>query len=422
MKAVKKNIPRVAIILVIWALAAASAYYVLTQERLQSPFATYYEVSANFSNLDAVVPNLGEPVNVAGVNVGQITGAQLHDGIGVLRMRIDPHKLRALHVDAQATLVPNTPLKDMQVDIVPGSPSAPVLAHGASIPLTATTTPIDADELLASLDADTRSYFVGLLNGLGAGLRGRGEDVRAALRALGPTTAQLRQITDLLAGRRHQLSSLVHNLAVLTRAAGSQDRQLGEVVSAGDVTLRALASQDVALRASISRLPGVLRTTQDTLVTTTAFAQTLGPTLTALTPTAARLKSTLQDLPTLFNGAGILPLHQTRQFVDALQPLARYVAPTVKDLTTATPYLTESFQVLNYLVNELAYNPGGADQGGLFWSAWFLHNVNSVVSTGDANGAVLRGQALFSCSSLAAPGGLGTLLKTVLGLSSACPP
>ncbi len=62
-----------------------------------------------------------------------------------------------------------------------------------------------------------------------------------------------------------------------------------------------------------------------------------------------------------------------------------------------TPALTTSFQVLNYIVNKLAYNPEGKEEGFLFWTAWFLHNGMSFLSSDDANGA--SGAAwVFDCN------------------------
>ena len=67
-----------------WSAGLASAVYILSQERLQSPFASSYTVSADFAGVAGVAPGLGEPVNVSGVQVGQIGGARLQDGHGVL--------------------------------------------------------------------------------------------------------------------------------------------------------------------------------------------------------------------------------------------------------------------------------------------------------------------------------------------------
>ncbi len=299
-------------------VGTAAGFYILLQQRLPNPFQSFYTVNAAFPTAAAVVPGLGEPVNVAGVRVGEITNSELLDGHGVIQMDIDPSKMPRLYRNATANLVPNTPLKDMEIDIAPGSPSAGVLPHGGTIPVAQTTSPTDSDELLDALDTDTRTWFTSLITDLNQGTQGRGSDIRKLLSNLGPTAQQLRQIGDLLAGRRSALSQIVHNLGVLTQAAAVKDSQLRQVVQAGNTTVQALATQNVALRSAITKLPGTLATTDKTLTDLIPLSDALGPTATALLPTARKLPTTLRDTRTLFQGAALLPiegdpaLHQGR--------------------------------------------------------------------------------------------------------------
>jgi phospholipid/cholesterol/gamma-HCH transport system substrate-binding protein len=224
----------------------------------------------------------------------------------------------------------------------------------------------------------------------------------------------VRQIGDELAARRHELAHLVHNLGLLSGAAAGQDRNLQTAADAGDRTLKALASQNVALNEAIRALPPTLLATQRTLSDTAAFADVLGPTATALEPSVRRLPSVLRELPTLFKGAALLPAKQAVPFVDAVLPVARIVPPLARNLERETPPLIQSFKVLEYVVDELAYDPGGANQGFLYWFAWFAHNVNSFLSTEDANGSVWRGMGVAPCSILnESP--LGPLLAQLLG-------
>ena len=223
----------VLILIGLMVVGTAAALYILHEQRLPNPFQSFYSVNAEFPSAAAVVPGLGEPVNVAGVHVGQISGTSLQNGVGVVHMQVDPHKLPRIYRNAHANLVPNTPLMDMQVNIWPGSPSAGVLPHGGTIPVGETLSPINADELLSALDGDTRIWFTSLVTALNEGTSGRGRDIRALLRNLGPTSEQLRQVGGLLAARRHELASLVHNLGVLNKAASAKDAQIAQVVRAG---------------------------------------------------------------------------------------------------------------------------------------------------------------------------------------------
>jgi phospholipid/cholesterol/gamma-HCH transport system substrate-binding protein len=395
--------------------------YILLKQRLPNPFQSFYKVDAAFPSAAAVVPGLGEPVNVAGVHVGEIVGASLRQGQGVIHMQIDPKKLPGgrLYQDAHADLVPNTPLKDMQVNLAPGKPSAGALPQGGTIRVSQTTSPTDADDLLNALDTDTRTWFTSLITELNEGTLGRGQDIRALMMNLGPTSAQLRQITDLLAARRHALSQLVHNLGTLAKAASGKDAQLRTVVQAGDRTISALAAQNVALRQSISRLPGTLATTRRTLSDVTGFANVLAPAATALLPTARNLPKTLRQTETVFNAGALLPLSQIKPFVDAVVPLAAQLPPLTRDLRVAIPALIKSFKVLAYVTNEIAYNPGGRNPGFLYWLSWFAHNADSFLSGSDANGPVWRLLVLTTCKGLGSFS-FGPIIKIVLGNTFGC--
>jgi phospholipid/cholesterol/gamma-HCH transport system substrate-binding protein len=400
-------------------VGTAAGFYILLQQRLPNPFQSYYEVNGAFPTAAAVVPGLGEPVQVAGVRVGEIAGVSLQNGQGIIHMDINPSDIKHIYNNASANLVPNTPLKDMEVDITPGSPSAGILKNGGTIPVSQTTSPIDSDELLDSLDGDTRAWFTSLITDLNEGTLGRGKDIRALLNNLGPTTEQMREIGDLLAGRRTELAAIVHNLGTLTEATAQKDSQLRTVIDAGDTTVQALASQDVALHNAVAQLPGTLQTTGKTLTDVIPLANELGPTATALLPTARKLPTTLRDAQTLFEGAALLPLKQIPPFVDAVVPLAAQLPPLTSGLSQAVPSLIKSFKVLAYTTNEIAYDPGGKNPGFLYWLAWFAHNADSFISNSDANGPVWRTVALGSCASLNAFT-FGSLLKTLLGTNFGC--
>jgi phospholipid/cholesterol/gamma-HCH transport system substrate-binding protein len=311
-------------------------------------------------------------------------------------------------------MVPRTPLKDMQVELMPGHKSAGELPGSTVIQVRRTTVPIDSDELTNALDADTRQFFALLINGVGRGVEGRGLDLRATFKALGPTTEQLRDLGDSLAARRHEMRRLVHNLAVLGKATADKDREIAQVIDGSNATLQALAAEEGPLRESISRLPGTLSAAHTTLGHATTLANELGPTLTALRPTVQRLPATIRAASPLVKQAEPVIRTQVRPFVKALQPIVADLAPTTRDLNAQTPDLTSAFRILNYVVNELGYNPPGTDEGGLYWLAWFAHNAASAVSQQDAHGAWIRGYPLFDCTSLTSDPTLSLLVQTLL--------
>jgi phospholipid/cholesterol/gamma-HCH transport system substrate-binding protein len=133
-----------------------------------------------------------------------------------------------------------------------------------------------------------------------------------------------------------------------------------------------------------------------------------------------KLPAALADVDPLLVKATPVLRDKLRPLVRQIQPLARDLAPTTATLSTLTPVLTSAFQVLNYVVNETAYNPPGDNDGFLFWTAWFAHNAASTLTTQDANGAAFRGLALVDCDTLNANPATAPLTELLFGAVTAC--
>jgi phospholipid/cholesterol/gamma-HCH transport system substrate-binding protein len=402
-------------------LGLISGTYILVNQRLRLPFEQRYTIYADLTSSSGLAAGLGQAVNVAGVQVGQISGSKLVDGHARIAMEIDPGKLPHVYEDAKAELVADTPLKDLVMELGPGRPPAKPLHNGGVISVANTSPPVDSDELTNALDADTRDYFNLFVSGFSEGTRGRGTDLNRLFRALGPTAEQTKEVTGALAARRHELRRLVTNLAVLTKAAATKDKEIGGVVEAANATLESVASQEGNLRASLDRLPGTLSTIHSSLKHAEVFSDELGPTLQALMPAVRKLPGALRAVAPLVHEAPPILRNRLRPLTRELQPAARDLAPVTQALTRQTPDLSRAFQVLVYTVNSLAFNPSGSDEGYLYWLAWFAHNAASVGSVQDAHGPATRGLALFSCDSLASDSVLSKILPTVLADLPVCP-
>ena len=69
----------------------------------------------------------------------------------------------------------------------------------------------------------------------------------------------------------------------------------------------------------------------------------------------------------------------------------------IRDSAAAAPDLERSFKVVNLLLDTLAYNPPGKDEGYLFWVAWANHIGNQLFTTQDAHGPIRRGLFVTTC-------------------------
>jgi phospholipid/cholesterol/gamma-HCH transport system substrate-binding protein len=399
-------------------LGVASAAYTLLKERAPVPFRDTYDVKIALSSAPGVVPGLGQPVNVAGVRVGSIVDTELDAGAAVLTLEIERKDVPRVYANAQAALDPVTPLGDVEINLDPGTHAAPALKPGATLGRAHTMSPVQLSALLSSLDADTREFLVSFVQAVSTGTRDRSPDLRKLFVTLGPTTQQLGQVSKRLAQRRTKLAELVHNLAVVTRAA-SQDGALDDVVAAGNATLQSVAEQDAPLRSAIKQLPATLKQAKETVGTTANFADELGPTVSALLPGVRRLPQTLQRVGTFSTTSARVLRSDVRPLVRRATPVASSLSPAVTELRDSAPILTRALGVTTYALNELAYNPPGDDEGGLFWLAWFAHNWNSMWSLGDAHGAMGRADVVVGCDMLQSD--LGPVLAALTGTPNNCP-
>ena len=89
-----------------------------------------FVLKAEFPTAQAVIAGQGQTVRVSGVRIGDIGEVELKDGRAVVEMDIDPEYEGLVHTDATALLRPKTGLKDMFIELDPGTDGAPV-AKGA---------------------------------------------------------------------------------------------------------------------------------------------------------------------------------------------------------------------------------------------------------------------------------------------------
>lgn len=379
-------------------LSVVVAGYILTQQRF-TPFKSSYQVKADFASAQAVTPGQGQAVAVAGVTVGQISKADLVNGQARVTMKIDKDKLDAVHDDAHVTLRPRTGLQDMTIELDPGSDSRPVVKDGGTLPQTQSTSEVQLDEAVASLDSDTRGYFQQLLQASSTGFKGNAKRFQKILRTAAPTARQTHRVLQVLTERRKALSDVVSRLASLSKSIGTHDQAVGDTLDRASATLTTLGNADAQLRASLRGLPPTLSLADQAVTKAGALADEVVPTSKALRPAIKDVTAALPDAKPLLKELpgdlapvrklavqGRAPVREVRRTVDALQP--------------QLAGLDTSSKVLQHVVNVLGYDPPGGQKGYSYYLGWFAHNTNSLFSSQDANGASWRGQLLLSCGSL----------------------
>jgi phospholipid/cholesterol/gamma-HCH transport system substrate-binding protein len=339
-RAIKTHASDFAAILALLVLAIVVAGYILNHERLRFPFiqSSPFAVNAEFSTAQAVTPGQGQSVRVSGVQIGAIGNVTLHNGTAVVRMDIDQKYKHLIHTDATALLRPKTGLKDMFVELDPGKGPSPVVKPGYTIPIGNTLPDINVDEILSSLDSDTRSYLNLLVNGAGQGLKGKGgSELGQVLERFEPTNRDLARVNTAVAKRGTNLQRLVNSLQRLNTALATEQGQIVQLVNSSSTVFRAFASQDANISQSVSDLPGTLSQATATLAKVQAFANQLGPTARNLLPAARSLPAANAALSALAKPSAPIVQKQIRPFVVAARPAPSTRSTTWSTISASTP-------------------------------------------------------------------------------------
>jgi phospholipid/cholesterol/gamma-HCH transport system substrate-binding protein len=426
-RAVREHWKDFAAIVGLIAVALVIGGTILVNQRLRLPFTEApLRLEAELENAQAVTPGQGQQVTVAGVAVGRIMDVELRNGRAVMGLNIFPKFKDLVHTDASAILRPRTGLKDMFLELDPGTRSAPVAREDFMIPASRTLTDVDLDEVLQSLDTDTRDHLQLLLDGAGKGLENRGDDLAELFRRFGPTLRDLRRVNVAVGKEREDLKDAIHGLSLLTEELAGKDDDLAELVDSSAAVFEAFASEDRNVSATVQKLPGALQATTAALGKVKLFADQLGPASSALEPTFQALQTSNQAITPVAKKLTPVVQNRIRPFVRDTRPLVRDLRSAATGLSKATPNLTSVFVRFNHLFNMLGFNPNGREapdkadrqEGYLFWLAWLGHMTSNLTNVDDGNGPLRPVFLTGTCETLTNLVNGEPSLEFLMGLSA----
>ena len=307
--------------------------------KFANPFASPYTVHAIFANANGLKPD--SLVRIAGVNVGKVqsvspvsgcrlrvsSGPQQQCSAAAVTMTVDDNGL-PIHKDATFWIRPRIFLEgNFFVDIRPGTPEAPVAPSGYVFPIQQGTAPVQFDQLLTSLQNNTRANLQILLQEYGQAVSQGGPAYNASIAYWTPAYKYGAEVShDTLGTRPHDLSGWIDKGGVVNGALSAHPQNLKSLITDFNTTALAFARQNVALSNAVAELP-----------------RTLGVAIPALNA----LESDLCSGPQVPNcAAGPL-----RQFAQRLVPGVQTTGPMVD---ASLPFFTQ----LRYLV-------GPSELGGL---------------------------------------------------------
>ena len=208
------------------------------------------------------------PVRISGVDVGEVSDVQhLTDANGrgqdasIVTMDLNDTAL-PIRQDATLQLRPRLFLEgNLFVDLHPGSPGAPELNSGSMIPETQTSSSVQFDQVLTSLQAPVRQDLQVFLKEFGGALDkyGGAKGLQESFRTSPPAYEYTSQVNQALLGTQPgDLAGFVSNLDVVARELNANSSDLQGLITNFNTVSGDFAAHQASLRDAIVELPRAL--------------------------------------------------------------------------------------------------------------------------------------------------------------------
>src|SRR5262245_36839034 len=281
-----------------------------------------YLVRAIFDN-GAFIAN-DEEVRIAGARVGSVRSVEVSrgdevtsddgsklPGKAVVVLQIDDDGFKDFREDASCRIRPQSLLGEKYVDCVPTQPHAPdadlppeleVIEDGPGegerlLTVEHNGTSVDVDLFNNINRYSYRERFRLILNELGAGVAGRGEDLGEVIDRANPALRETDRVLKILADQNRQLASLADNGdRVLEPLARNRQHITGFFRNAA-ISGEATAERSTALEAGLQKFPATLHQVRLTMTKLKGFADQGIPLFTALDQAGKGLSKSTVNLP-----------------------------------------------------------------------------------------------------------------------------
>ncbi len=209
-----------------------------------------YLVRAIFDNAGFAVS--GEDVRIAGAPVGSIQALDVtKQNQAAVTLAITNPAFTPFHQNATCAIRPQSLIGERYVDCFPGSSSTPALTKITNgpgtgsyyLPVTRTSSPIDADIVQDIYQLPIRERFALILNELGTGLAARGADLNAVIHRADPALGDTDKVVQILAKQNRQLAQLSTDSNRVLTPLAQVKHAIADFVVQANTTAKASASR-----------------------------------------------------------------------------------------------------------------------------------------------------------------------------------
>lgn len=353
-----------------------------------------YLVRAIFDNAGFAVS--GEDVRIAGAPVGSIQGLDVtKQNQAAVTLAITNPAFTPFHQNATCAIRPQSLIGERYVDCFPGSSSTPALTKITNgpgsgsyyLPVTRTSSPIDADIVQDIYQLPIRERFALILNELGTGLAARGADLNAVIHRADPALGDTDKVVQILAKQNRQLAQLSTDSNRVLTPLAQVKHAIADFVVQANTTSQASASRAADISSSINRFPPFLRALRPLVADLGQLADQGTPLMTSLGQSAAAISRQFENLTPFAKAAkpALIALgNSSAKSLPALQatlPLARQLNQVGTQAEPASKSLDELLESLN-------------QTGAIEQLMAVLFNGTSAANGFDADGHYVRAEPL----------------------------
>ena len=300
-----------------------------------APWKDTWELRAAVRQANELGPR--SPVRIAGVEVGKVKEVERGEGdTSIVTLALEDDAL-PIHEDATIEVRPRIFLEgNFFVDLKPGQPGSPTVDEGYTIPVAQTAAPVQLDQILSTLQKDTRDNLKLLFAGLGEGFAdGGAQSLNEAWKPSDEAFTKGAMTAEALRGTSDDDLPEFLEAGGETAAALARAHRLPDLIEGLNRSARALASRRVELSASLPELDRLLEEADPAL---DAFNAALPPTRALVREARPGVQAAPETLE-----LAIPVLEQSRRLVAPaeLPALLEELDPAVRSLARLTPDLTE---------------------------------------------------------------------------------
>ncbi|WP_320671857.1 MlaD family protein [Patulibacter defluvii] len=299
----------------------------------------------------------GSQVVSGGVPVGTVALKLGRDDRVEAELRLE-RRAAPVAKDVQVAIAAVNLLGQKRVELLRGDGGDPA-PSGYVVPARNIAVSTDLDQVLATLDDDTRTRLSVLINEAGAALGGRREAFSQVIGELPGSLVSAKRLLGELVGDNRVLADLVTRSDRVVGALAGERQALSRVVDVAGRAAESVEQRRAGLQRSLAAAPATLDQLRRFLAELRATTGPLGPAARDITAVAPDLQATLDRVegfrrsadPALRRAREVAP--DLTRLGDRATPVLTRAMPTLKSLATVSAALTPVSDTLLHSANNL---------------------------------------------------------------------